>query len=143
MDTSTARRSRMELDFGAYWDLHRIPAVDGRNMSRLLDLMGPANYNWISPHISEDRSPDTINRAELGCVLSHLVAIRNAYVDGHTVAMIVEDDITPLFMYVVLFCVCSLRTLARFCMPLTYIPSRSSTSLSDSHPQALLDVLHP
>ena len=105
MDTSTARRTRMELDFGAIWHLHRVPAVDGRNMSRLLDLMGQENYNRISSHISEDRSPDTINRAELGCVLSHLVAIRKAYIEGHAVAMIVEDDITPLFMCVVfLYC---------------------------------------
>jgi GR25 family glycosyltransferase involved in LPS biosynthesis len=101
MDTSKARRQRMEQDFGGLWNLHRVPAVNGQNMSQLLELMGQENYDRIAPYISEDRSPNTINRAELGCILSHLMAIHKAYDEGHSVAMIVEDDITPLFMYVV------------------------------------------
>lgn len=98
MDTSMSRRQRMELDFGRLWDLRRSPAVDGSNDSQVLALMGQANYDHIASYVKEDRSPDSINRAELGCVLSHLTTIRRAYVEGHAAAMIVEDDITPLLM---------------------------------------------
>lgn len=99
MDSSTARRERMEADFGPYsWDLRRVPAVDGGDAVRLVELMGQKNYDRIRSYVSEDRSPNTVNQAELGCVLSHLVAIRRAYLEGHEVAMIAEDDITPLFM---------------------------------------------
>ena len=98
MDKSVARRERMELDFGKLWDLKRSPAVDGSNNTQVFSLMGEANYNRIAPYVKEDRSPDSINRAELGCVLSHLATIRRAYVEGHAMAMIVEDDITPLLM---------------------------------------------
>lgn len=95
-----SRRERMENDFGSMWNLRRVQAIDGSNMDQVIDLMGQENYGRIAPYISEERSPNTINRAELGCVLSHLVAIRKAYLEGHSVAMIAEDDITPMFMYV-------------------------------------------
>ncbi len=95
-----ARRERMELDFGELWDLRRSPAVDGSNASQVIGLMGQDNYDHIAPYIKEDRSSNTINRAELGCVLSHLVTIRRSYTDGEAMAIIVEDDISPLLMYV-------------------------------------------
>jgi GR25 family glycosyltransferase involved in LPS biosynthesis len=63
-------------------------------------LMGQKNYDRISSYVKKDRSLDTINAAELGCVLSHLVAIRRAYSEGHTMAMIVEDDITHTHTHV-------------------------------------------
>jgi GR25 family glycosyltransferase involved in LPS biosynthesis len=92
----------MELDFGSMWDLRRSPAVDGMDTDLVTKLMGQANYNEILPSISEDRHPGTINGGELGCVLSHLTAIRRTYIDGNGMAMIVEDDITPLLMQVLL-----------------------------------------
>lgn len=99
MDSSTARRERMEADFGPYgWDLRRVPAVDGGDAVRVVELMGQDNHDRIRSYVSEDRSPNTLNQGELGCVLSHLVAIRTAYLEGHEAAMIAEDDITPLFM---------------------------------------------
>jgi GR25 family glycosyltransferase involved in LPS biosynthesis len=98
LDKSVARRERMELDFGRLWDLRRSPAVDGSNDTEILTLMGQANYDRIARYIKEDRSPGSINRAELGCVLSHLVTIRRAYVEDRAMAMVVEDDITPLLM---------------------------------------------
>lgn len=100
MDKSAARRERMELDFGRFWDLRRSPAIDGSNDTQALALMGQANYDRIASYVKEDRSSDSINHAELGCVLSHLATIRRAYVEGRAMAMIVEDDITPLLMYV-------------------------------------------
>lgn len=90
----------MELDFGDIWDLRRSPAVDGMETKVVLQLMGERNYGEILPSISEDRLPGTINGGELGCVLSHLTAIRRAYLDGNDMAMVVEDDITPLLMQV-------------------------------------------
>ena len=100
MEQSSARRERVELDFGDIWDLRRSPAVDGMNAGAVVELMGQANYDEILPSLSEDRYPGTINGGELGCVLSHLTAIRRAYIDGNDMAMIVEDDITPLLMQV-------------------------------------------
>ena len=90
----------MELDFGGLWDLRRSPAVDGMDTDIVLELMGRANYDEILPSISDDRHQGTINGGELGCVLSHLTAIRRAYLEGDEMAMIVEDDITPLLMQV-------------------------------------------
>jgi len=110
MEQSSARRERMELDFGDIWDLRRSPAVDGMNAGVVIELMGQENYDEILPSLSKDRYPGTINGGELGCVLSHLTAIRRAYIDGNDMAMIVEDDITPLLMQVhiqLIFCVSS------------------------------------
>jgi GR25 family glycosyltransferase involved in LPS biosynthesis len=63
---------------------------------KVLQLMGRANYNEIVPYITDDRRPGTINGGELRCVLSHLTAIRRAYLEGDEIAMIVEDDIDSL-----------------------------------------------
>jgi GR25 family glycosyltransferase involved in LPS biosynthesis len=98
MDHSITRKERMELDFGGIWDLRRNPAVDGGDLTIVTQLMGQTNYNEIAPFISEERSPGSINRGELGCVLSHLTAVKRAYLEGNEMAMIVEDDITPLLM---------------------------------------------
>ena len=88
----------MEIGFGSLWDLHRSPAVDGSNDTLTMELLGQANFDRVMKSISEERKPDTINKAELGCILSHLVTIRRAYTEGHDIVMIVEDDITPLLM---------------------------------------------
>lgn len=98
MDNSAARRERIELDFGDIWDLRRSQAVDGMDTSVILQLMGKENYDQIAPFVSDSRNPGTLNGGELGCVLSHLTAIRRTYLDGHDMAMIIEDDITPLLM---------------------------------------------
>ena len=74
--------------------------MDGMDRDIVLQFMGQANYDEILPTISDDRHPGTINGGELGCVLSHLIAIRRAYLEGDEMAMIVEDDITPLLMQV-------------------------------------------
>lgn len=130
----------MELDFGRVWDIRRVGAVDGSDRSQVLELMGQENYDRIAPYVSEKREPNTINRAELGCVLSHLVAIRKAYLGGHSMAMIAEDDITPMFMYVRAYGRKPLQ--APFCsfgigeMCIEADPARST-------PQAFLDGFHP
>ncbi len=36
----------------------------------------------------------------MACILSHLTAIRQAYLDGAPVAMVIEDDLSPELMYV-------------------------------------------
>jgi len=100
MEQSSARRERMQLDFGGIWDLRRSPAVDGTDTDMVLQLMGRANYDEIAPSISDERRQGTINGGELGCILSHLMAIKRAYLEGNEIAMIVEDDITPLLMSV-------------------------------------------
>jgi len=89
----------MERDFGSLWDLRRSPGIDGSHDTLTWKLLGPTHFAKAMKYISEDtREPDTINKAELGAILSHDVTIRRAHAEGHEIAMIVEDDITPLLM---------------------------------------------
>jgi GR25 family glycosyltransferase involved in LPS biosynthesis len=34
-----------------------------------------------------------MTKSEIGCTMSHLIAIKKAYKNGHEIAMICEDDI--------------------------------------------------
>lgn len=89
----------MERDFGSLWDLRRSPGIDGSNDTLTRKILGPTNFDTALNYISEDtREQDTINKAELGAILSHLMTIRRAYSEGLDIVMIVEDDITPLLM---------------------------------------------
>jgi GR25 family glycosyltransferase involved in LPS biosynthesis len=44
----------------------------------------------------ENKTITPILRSELGASLSHLMAIRQAYLEGHEVVMIAEDDLSPV-----------------------------------------------
>lgn len=104
MAQSRKRRERIERTFSPLWDLHRFPAIDGANTTLLEELMGSVNYKSLKPFLYETvemvKMPDsyTLSNAEVGCILSHLLAVRQAYLAGHEMIMIVEDDLSPLLM---------------------------------------------
>jgi hypothetical protein len=104
MAQSRKRRERIERTFGQLWDLHRFPAIDGANKTVVEDLLGSTNYAALRPFLYETLQREkgdgfySLSDAELGCLLSHLLAVRQAYLAGHDVVMIIEDDLSPLLM---------------------------------------------
>jgi hypothetical protein len=104
MAQSRKRRERIERSFGPMWDLHRFPAVDGANTTLVEELMGSTNYESLKPFLYETvqkvKMPgfNSLSNAEVGCILSHLLAVRQAYLAGHEMVMIIEDDLSPLLM---------------------------------------------
>jgi GR25 family glycosyltransferase involved in LPS biosynthesis len=119
MDKSSDRRKRMERNFGKLWNLRRFPGVDGRNETLVKSLVAPEDYEAILPYLVEQRTMVTMKKngtnkeeeeeakdggkrinqvltSELGASLAHLTAIRQAYLEGHKVVMIAEDDLSPL-----------------------------------------------
>ena len=104
MARSRKRRERIERTFSPLWDLLRFPAIDGANKTLVEELMGPTNYESLKPFLYETvqkpRMPKfyTLSNAEVGCILSHLLAVRQAYLAGREMVMIIEDDLSPLLM---------------------------------------------
>lgn len=99
MDSSDDRRRRTELLFGNLWDLRRSPAVAGTHPEVLLRLLGPENYQQVVSHIQRERNGDeAVAWNEVGCILSHLTTIQNAYLESHEMVMIMEDDVSPALM---------------------------------------------
>ncbi len=74
LDRSRDRRKVMEK---VYKNLKRIKGVDGKKMRRR----------------SGSRRVNKLSNGELGCLQSHIRAIRRAYQDGAEEALIMEDDI--------------------------------------------------
>ena len=68
---------RMKVMEKTYKNLKRVRGVDGRKMKR----------------ISGTRRRNRLSNGELGCLQSHIRAIRRAYKDGAKEALIMEDDI--------------------------------------------------
>lgn len=106
MAQSGKRRERIERTFSPLWDLQHFPAIDGVNKTLVEELMGSENYASLKPFLYDTVQKkrmsdfDTLSNAEVGCILSHLLAIRQAYLAGHEMVMIIEDDLSPLLMYV-------------------------------------------
>lgn len=104
MARSENRRERIERNFGPLWDLKRFPAIDGTNHTLVEELMGSINYASLKPFlydtVQKQRMPNfyTLSNAEVGCILSHLLVIRQAHFAGHEMVMIIEDDLSPLLM---------------------------------------------
>lgn len=95
MDESTDRRQMMEQAFHPMWpNIRRSPGVDACNKTRVLELIGRHEYETkVAAHATTDR-----RERELGPILSHLMTVRQAYLDGHEHALVLEDDVTPLLM---------------------------------------------
>lgn len=85
----------IEQAFRPVWaNIRRSPGVDACNKTRVLELIGQHEYDTkVATHATTDR-----RERELGPILSHLITIRQAYLDGHNHALILEDDVTPLLV---------------------------------------------
>lgn len=78
LDRSVERRYFMEKQFKENNISYvRIPAIDGDNI----------NINYIN------RCTKKISKNEIGCTLSHILAIKKAFDDNCEIAVICEDDI--------------------------------------------------
>jgi len=99
IDQAVGRRVVMEDTFGRLWGerLIRIPAVHGANQSQVFEMTGDG---WKAQKAWDIHAHERGRRglSELGCILSHLHAIRKAFQRGDEVALILEDDVSPLFM---------------------------------------------
>lgn len=112
LNQSVDRRRRMEKNFGAIWDLRRVSAIDGQDASACTQHLGERAYRRLGKHLRapEDSPVGNISstpsfvffmaQGDLGAILSHLLAIRRAYLEGNEIVMIVEDDLSPILMYV-------------------------------------------
>ena len=82
LDGQPERREYMEVQF-EYWGIKnytRVSAYDGRD-----DDLGS---------ILKGRYPDNMTSGEVGCVTSHLKALREFYDSGQPYAVIMEDDLS-------------------------------------------------
>ena len=99
LDQTVGRRSIIEDTFGRLWgeNLHRIPGVHGPNQSQVFAMTGdgPIAQRAWEPHAFHRGRRGL---SELGCILSHLRAIRTAYLAGDEVGLVLEDDVAPSFM---------------------------------------------
>lgn len=102
MENARERRHYMERDFEPLLgNLHRFTAIDARNTTLLKNLIGDKQLKeYVPDNVADlpDQGPSSFS--ELGCTLSHLLAIRQAYLQGFDLVLILEDDISPMLMYV-------------------------------------------
>lgn len=66
----------------------------------MIELLGKEMYEKERQVHLQDRSVASPEQAtgEIGCVLSHLLAVRQAYLAGDQVALILEDDVGPFLL---------------------------------------------
>ena len=88
LDRSTDRKRKMEKQFNKYGveNTTRISAVDGKKLSIMKEgfvtgLGSYSNYFIMTPR-------------ELGCTLSHIKAIKQAYDSGLETVLVLEDDVS-------------------------------------------------
>ena len=86
LDRSIERRNRLETEFKKYNIVNytRIKAFDKYNLKDI-EKGEVNNIKYINDYGGE--------KHELGCTLSHLIAIKTAYRNGDEMALIFEDDI--------------------------------------------------
>jgi len=91
MDTSPSRREHIENQSKLYHiDVNRIQAINGYNINKNTD-----NINLTDNKVIEFQNTYMNHtKGELGCTLSHIKAIYNAYKEGHKIAIIMEDDVS-------------------------------------------------
>ena len=107
LDRSTDRRRVFEYIFNDHVPaLRRISAVEAQNHT-FRSMYFPNDSTFYAEHVHVSSDIDIplgkISETELGCILSHLEAIRTAYNDGCHAALIMEDDtsslLTPFWTY--------------------------------------------
>lgn len=87
MDKDFDRKLYMEKQLNLFCRKYeRIIGIDGSKINNLLkDRIGGIKFINDYP---------TLSKGEIGCILSHFVAIKTAYKDDQDIAMICEDDIS-------------------------------------------------
>lgn len=107
LDRSVERRRVFENIFNDHVPaLRRISAVEAQNHT-IRSMYLPDDSTFYAEHVHVSTDSDIplgkISETELGCILSHLEAIRTAYNDGCHAALIMEDDasslLTPFWTY--------------------------------------------
>jgi len=74
-------------------DFKRVPGVNGKLiLNKNMDKI-PYNNNDNNKFISFKNEFDSLSHSEIGCILSHLCAIKTAYENNETIAIIMEDDV--------------------------------------------------
>lgn len=107
LDRSIERKRVFEYIFNDHVPaIRRISAVEAQNHT-IRSMYLPDDSTFYAEHVDVSSNSDIplgrISETELGCVLSHLEAIRTAYNDECHAALIMEDDasslLTPLWTY--------------------------------------------
>jgi mannosyltransferase OCH1-like enzyme len=92
LDRDTNRRKYMEDQFNLYdiKNVKRIQGIDGEQISNTAEgkIKSGGKYIKFSNNYTNN------NKGELGCVLSHIVAIKTAYDNKDDIALIIEDDVS-------------------------------------------------
>lgn len=84
MDKNPERRHFMENQLQHSKDVYRVKGFNGYSISNLKKdkIDGITFYN----------DSEELTRSEIGCTLSHLIAIKTSYDRGNEIALILEDD---------------------------------------------------
>lgn len=89
MDKDTERNEFMKAQLSRVCNNYkRICGVNGKLIKNILGDSIPHENNIIS--FLNDY--EYLTKSEIGCVLSHIYAIKKAYEDGNEIALILEDD---------------------------------------------------
>jgi GR25 family glycosyltransferase involved in LPS biosynthesis len=93
LNRSVDRRLRLEDEFKLAGipnvQVTRVPAINGAGLQSLKH--GPLE---AGDQLKFQNDFSSLLPGEVACTLSHLVAIRQAYQDGHELALICEDDVS-------------------------------------------------
>lgn len=95
LDRSPDRRAFMEKQFqkiGVNSQVKRISAVDGKKLPHKHHGVIDTDFG----NISYKNNYDMYTIGELGCTLSHILAIKKSYYNGDKLALIIEDDVNIL-----------------------------------------------
>ena len=86
LDRSPDRKTFMEEQFNLFNlnKLRRVNAVDGKTLTR--------KGGVINNNITFNNNYQEGTLSELGCLLSHIIAIKEAYYSGNDICVIFEDD---------------------------------------------------
>ena len=100
LDKSKERRNALEtsMDLTGVVNHHRVAAYDAKRVAASINSKQLMFHELIKVYAGDEnpsfwKHPKNIyTYNEAACLMSHLTAIKQAYDDGHEVALIVEDD---------------------------------------------------
>ena len=74
-------------------DMYRIKAINGKNITRdISEFETNSEYKIEDDLIFNNYTHQNLRTTEIAVTLSHLKAIRTAYLDNQEIALIIEDD---------------------------------------------------